>query len=298
MNLELIKSFAVLGQVCHFGEASRRLGISQPSLTKQIQRLEYLLGSPLFERGRQGTVLTAFGRKFLEDIQPLLRQADQVWDEGLRAARGERGRLRIGFTFSSVEVMSRVLLQFKARYPEVELSFEDISSRHQLQRLREGTLDAGFVRLPVAPGLCSHKVAEDRLVFVSPREGAASLSGFDDPRVAERDFLGLQPTMAPGLEERIQALFHLRHFQPRSMHRVNESLTLLTLVAAGFGVALMHESALRPVMGFAEAVHLRPVTDPLAAWSVGLVWREDDPNPVVRHYLDLARAVLDDSGGR
>lgn len=292
MNLELLKSFAVLGEVCHFGEASRRLNISQPSLSKQIQRLEYLLGSPLFERGRQGTSLTALGRTFLADIQPVLRHADYVWDNGLRAARGERGRLRIGFTFSSVEVMSRVLLRFKTEFPQVELSFEDISSQHQIRRIKDGSLDVGFVRLPVDEGLSSHPVAQDRLAFVYPREGEATLSGFDDPRVRERTFIGLQPDFAPGLEARIQAILAARDFTPVAMHRVNESLTLLTLVAAGFGVGLMHESALRPISGLVGTVNVSPVLDSNAAWEVGLVWRQGDPNPVVERYLSLARAVL------
>lgn len=292
MNLELLKSFAVLGELCHFGEASRRLNISQPSLSKQIQRLEYLLGSPLFERGRQGTSLTALGRTFLADIQPVLRHADYVWDNGLRAARGERGRLRIGFTFSSVEVMSKVLLRFKADFPEVELSFEDISSQHQIRRIKDGSLDVGFVRLPVGEGLTSYPVAQDRLAFIYPREGAATLSGFNDPRVAERTFIGLQAEFAPGLEERIQAIFAARNFTPQAMHRVNESLTLLTLVAAGFGVGLMHESALRPIAGLVETVNVSPVMDANAAWEVGLVWRQGDPNPVVERYLQLAREVL------
>lgn len=292
MNLELLKSFAVLGEVCHFGEASRRLNISQPSLSKQIQRLEYLLGSPLFERGRQGTSLTALGRTFLADIQPVLRQADYVWDNGLRAARGERGRLRIGFTFSSVEVMSRVLLRFQAEFPEVELSFEDVSSKHQIARIQDGSLDVGFVRLPVPAGLSSQPVAQDRLAFIYPREGAATLTGFDDPRVRERTFLGLQPAFAPGLETLIQTIFAARNFTPVAMHRVNESLTLLTLVAAGFGVGLMHESALRPISGLVETVNVCPVLEPLAAWDVGLVWREGDPGPILHRYLSLAREVL------
>jgi DNA-binding transcriptional LysR family regulator len=293
MNLDLIKSFSVLAATCHFGEAAQRLRISQPSLTKQIRRLEDLLGAPLFVRGRQGTALTAFGRQFLEDVQPVLRHADHVWENGIRAARGERGRLALGFTFSSVEVMSRALFRFHGIYPEVDIAFEDISSRHQLDRIREGSLDAGFARLPVdGEDLAFQVVARDRLAFVMPYSLAATISGFDDIAVRDLPFLALRPAFAPGLEAYVQRLFKSRGFQPRIIHRVNESLTLVSLIASGLGVALMHESALTRVINNVNGVAVRPVEDPVSTWQVGLVWRTDSDNPVFDRFRKVVNETL------
>lgn len=292
MNLDLIKSFAVLAEVCHYGEASIRLNMSQPSLTKQIRRLEDLMGAPLFERGRQGTTLTAFGRTFLTDVGPILRHADHVWGNGLRAARGERGRLTIGFTFSSLEVMSGVLRRFQLQYPEIEVLFADVSSRHQIKRVREGSLDAGFVRLPADGDLAVHPVGRDRLALVYPHGLQAAFSGFDDERIRDQHFLALRPELAPGVEEYIQRLFRSRGFQPAVLHRVNESLTLLTMVSSGFGLALMHESALTRVVNLVDGVGYVPLTDEIAQWDVGLIWRKDDSNPVLGRFLDMAREAL------
>jgi DNA-binding transcriptional LysR family regulator len=237
--------------------------------------------------------LTAFGRRFLEDVQPVLRHADHVWENGRRAARGERGRLALGFTFSSVEIMSQALLYFGRDYPEVDVEFEDISSRHQLDRIREGSLDAGFARLPVdGPDLAHQAVAEDRLVFVTPASMKASISGFDDPAVADLPFLALRQAFAPGLETYVQALFKSRGFQPRIIHRVNESLTLLSLIASGLGVALMHESALSRFRADLEGVAISEITAPAAVWQVGLIWRRDGENPVLDRFRATVARVL------
>lgn len=215
----------------------------------------------------------------------MLRHADHIWENGIRAARGERGRLSLGFTFSSVEFMSRTLFLFRERYPDVDVVFEDISSSHQLDRIREGSLDAGFARLPVDdPALSFEVVAADRLAFVMPRMIADRISGFDDPAVADLSFLALRADFAPGLETYVQRLLKSRGLKPKIVHRVNESLTLLSLVATGVGVALMHQSALSRLVGHMDGVVVRPVEDEMTVWQVGFVWRSDAENPVLERF--------------
>lgn len=224
---ELLKSFAVLAETCHFGEASRQLGISQPSLSKQIRRLEDMLGVAVCQRDRHGTSLTAFGRQLLVEVQPMLRQASNPWDRSLRAARGERGRLAIGFTYSGVDVMTRILARFQTLYPEVELSFEDIASRIQAERIAQGTLDLGFARLPVQESLAAIVVAQDRLALAVPVSLAEEITDLDSPALRRLPFFGLRPDLAPGVEAFIQRQFRLRGFQPLALNRVNGSLTSL-----------------------------------------------------------------------
>jgi len=289
MNLDLIRSFAVLGELCHFGEAARRLNISQPSLTKQIRRLEDLLGAPLFRRGRQGTELTAFGRRFLDDVQPVLRHAGSVWKKGLDAARGDRGHLAIGFTFSAIEMMSRILIPFQRSHPGVDLFFDDVSSDVQIARISEGALDVGFARMPIGADLACHQIATDRLSFVYPAWLGDQAVEFDSASVRDLPFIALQDHIAPGLEKHIQRLFLSRGYQPLVTHRVNGPLTILTLVASGLGVGLMHESTVRGIVHHVGGAMARPVLDPLASWDVGLVWRHDEQNPAVIRFLHAAR---------
>lgn len=286
LNFELIRSFSILAECCHFGEAARRLNISQPALSKHINRLEDILGAKLFRRDRQGTRLTALGTTFLADVRPMLLHADRMWENGMRAARGEHGKLSLGFTFSSLEVMSKVLFRFKTRFPEIEIVFSDKSSRHQIEEVKSGNLDAGFVRLPASDGLAVIRVARDRLSLICPTDLMESISGFDDPAVRSLPFIALKPEVAPGIEEYIQRLFRSRGFQPKTLHRVNETMTILRLVAAGFGVVLMHEFAIRSEQGSIAGLSFYPVDDAIAEWDVGLIWRTDDRNPLLRHFLE------------
>lgn len=292
MNLGLIKSFAVLGELRHYGEAARRLKISQPSLTKQILRLEDLLGAQLFHRTRQGTELTTFGKQFLADVLPVIRHADIAWEHGLQGARGERGLIEFGFTFSAVEVLTDLVISFRARYPKVEMTFNDISSRIQVNMIKDRRLDLGFVRLPIDDELASMKVGKDRLAFVYPARMADQIENLDSRAVRDLPFIGLQIGKAPGTEIYIQRLLNARHFEPKAVHRVNESLTQLTLISAGLGFSLMHESALSRVIDYMGGVVVQPIEDPMAAWDVGLVWRHDETNPAVGRFLDLAREKL------
>ncbi|WP_408734348.1 LysR family transcriptional regulator [Paraburkholderia bannensis] len=122
MNFHLLKSFVTLADSLHFGFASQTLNLSQPALTKQIKRLEDDLGAPLFRRDRHGTELTELGRYFLGEARPLVEQAERVFSQGKRAARGEVGRLAIGYSFfdgghgvARVATLSRALSRSRGR---------------------------------------------------------------------------------------------------------------------------------------------------------------------------------------
>lgn len=292
MNLDLIKSFAVLGEHCHFGEAARRLNISQPSLTKQIRRLEDLLGAPLFRRGRHGTELTAFGQRFLDEVQPVLRHVGSVWKKGREAARGARGNLAIGFTFSGIEVMSRILLAFRNSHPGVDLIFDDVASDVQITRVAEGALDVGFARMTIGADLAHRRIATDRLSFIYPAQLGEEVVDFESPTVRALPFIALQEHIAPGLEKQIQRLFTSRGFQPSTTHRVNGSLTILQLIAAGVGVGLMHESTVRDLVHQVSGARARPIQDALASWEINLVWRHDEQNPAVIRFLEVAEDLF------
>jgi DNA-binding transcriptional LysR family regulator len=288
MNFHLLKSFVTLARSLHFGMASQELNMSQPALTKQIKRLEEDLGAPLFRRSRHGTDLTDLGRLFLAETAPLLQQVEDLYRRGRRAARGELGRLEIGFSFSTVDIVSRVLPQFRQRYPDVEVGLHDLSSVAQMERLMEGSLHVGFVRLPVHEGLSFQRILSDRLALVLPRALASTIPRFDPAALRQHPFVLLHRARAPGLFDHIARYFALHDFEPRVVQHANESLTILSLVGAGIGVSLMHESALRNP---GELVVARPVEDPRASWDVGLAWRSAEPDPVIAQFVKLVTAL-------
>src|SRR5579862_7137805 len=153
MNLEFseIHAFVVLANELHFRRASERLFLSQPALTKKIQRLEEKVKGALFVRSRPRVALTDAGKSFLPKAAKLLHDAEEVLRETQAAIAGRGGSLRIGFGIASVsEILPRTILRFRKLFPEVELQMHEMPSPSQISSLIEGSLDAGILRLPAA----------------------------------------------------------------------------------------------------------------------------------------------------
>src|SRR5580700_2605734 len=153
MNLEFseLQAFVVLAGELHFRKASERLFLSQPALSKKIQRLEEKVKGALFVRSRRKVALTDAGKSFLPKAAKLLQDAEDALCETRAVIEGRAGTLRIGFGIASVsEILPRTILRFRKLYPDVELQMREMPSPSQVSTLIEGRLDAGILRLPVS----------------------------------------------------------------------------------------------------------------------------------------------------
>src|SRR5688500_10847753 len=176
MDVELADLAAVvaLAEALHFGRAADRLHVSQPALSKRIRKLEARIGGPLLVRRYRDVRLTEAGRLLAERGRQLLRESEAAVALSQRAARGEAGRLRIGFGIASIlGLLPDVLLRFRESYPGVHLHLRDMSTPDQIQALASGDIDVGFVRLPLADGrLVVRSILDERLVLaLGPRGG-------------------------------------------------------------------------------------------------------------------------------
>jgi DNA-binding transcriptional LysR family regulator len=289
MELTRLRSFIILAERLHFGEAARLLNLSQPALSKQIQQLEDDIGAPLFDRGRHGARLTNVGSLFAEEARRLVRQADAAFEQGRRAARGEVGRLAIGFGFSTVTLVPQVISKFRLRYPEVEIELRDMSTPEQTDALLAGRIHIGFVRLPVDRGLSHMPVLNDRLALAAPATDKkahkpGALSGLKDS-----PFIMLRRGQSLSLHEHIMRLCAKYGFHPRVVQEANEYPTVLSLVAAGLGVAIVPESQLRTRI---EGVTIHRIADRAACWQVGAAWRQEKGSPLTAGFLGLLREEL------
>src|SRR5690242_19542034 len=147
MNTRL-RAFVEVADVGGFGRAAASLSITQPALTKQIQSLERELGGTLFTRGRHGAALTEFGTVLLPQARELVAEASAFTRRAHQLARGEAGRLTLGFGLSTIDLAPQAVAAFRRVRPEVEISLEDLPSAVQISRIRSGQLHVGFVRLP------------------------------------------------------------------------------------------------------------------------------------------------------
>src|SRR5712671_1250828 len=128
MEIRDVRAFVVLAEHLHFGRAARLLHLSQPALTKQIQRLEAELGSALFERGRHGARLTSYGRQWLGEARSVVEKFEQLKERGRLAARGEIGRLLIGFGFHTFELVPWIVAKMRRTAPGIEVGLRDMST--------------------------------------------------------------------------------------------------------------------------------------------------------------------------
>src|SRR5580658_7918794 len=147
MELRHLRYFVAVGEEQHYGRAARRLRVAQPALSRQIQDLEEELGFKLFERLARGVKLSAAGRLFLEDARRILQQVSEAAVRAARVARGQSGTLRVGFTENASwrGVVPESFRRFRELQPDAELQLTPATSIEQIEALRSGRLDAGFV---------------------------------------------------------------------------------------------------------------------------------------------------------
>ena len=150
MELRHLRYFVATAEAQHFTQAAEQLGMAQPPLSQQIRQLEAEVGTPLFDRKGRGVRLNDAGRAFLTCAQDILQRADAALQTA--QARGEVGELTLGFTESASfnAVVTELIRQYRQRYPDVEMTLTQGDSETLVAQLREGALDAAFVRPPFA----------------------------------------------------------------------------------------------------------------------------------------------------
>ncbi|WP_018748843.1 LysR family transcriptional regulator [Chitiniphilus shinanonensis] len=284
MNIKLLRSFLVLADCLHYGEAAQRLCLTQPALTKQIRQLESDLGGPLFVRGRHGTALTGLGRYLRDEGGDLLRRSEALTSRARQAARGEAGRLAIGFGLSSIELAPRWVAAFRRQYPQVEVSLEDMSSAEQVARLLAGTLQLGFVRLPVAPPLACRALLTDQLALATADPALACTT---PAAVAAAPLIALLPQRGPGLAGQVAQWFAGHGLHAEAAQQTSDIQTVLALVAAGTGVAIVPRSAARIAP---PDVRLLPLPGGECGWQVGMAWHPGRDEPARDRFVALVTA--------
>ena len=288
MELEHLRSFLALAGQLHFGKTARLLNVSQPALTKRIRQLESEIGGQLFRRGRNGTRLTDVGGLLLEQAAELVRLADQLLNNMRRAARGEIGKLSIGFGFHTFELVPRIVAQLRRRAPEVQIKLRDMSTREQLVALSSGAIDIGFVRLPVAADFEQLPVIQDSLVMVN----SLDLGGKRHLRLAdcrEEAFVMLSLERSPTFRQHALRLCAKYGFSPRVVQEAHELPTLFALARAGIGIAFVPVSACR---AGTRGVRVHPISDKEARWTVGAAWRKGEKSVLVKSFLELLKKEL------
>jgi DNA-binding transcriptional LysR family regulator len=288
MALELseLRAFLVLSNWLHFGQAAEALHVSQPALTKQMQRLEAKVAGPLLIRGYRRVTLTPAGEILRDRARSLLREAEIAEQMARLAVNGKAGLLRIGFGIASLAAgLPGILARFRHHFPAVQVSMRDMSTPDQIAALEQGDIDVGFVRLPVERAeLVTVPVLEEVLVAAVPR-GMSYRKGLSGLR--NEPFVVISRSVSASFFDHLIGTCRAAGFSPRIVQEVNELFTVLNLVQAGLGISLVPRSA--SLMRVPD-VRLLDTNLAEAKWRIGLAWRKlDQSDPLVRNFVRLAR---------
>lgn len=295
MELRHLRYFVAVAEEGHVTRAAERLGMQQPPLSQQIQALERELAVQLFRRKPRGVELTDAGHALLDDARAILAHVDHAFATTRRTARGEQGRIAIGFTSSAPfhPFVPRVIRAFREAYPLVALTLDESGTTELIDDLRNERVDAAFIRTPVADpmGITVNPLLEEAMLVALPATHALAASDTELPlaSLAAETFIVYRRPSGPGLYDAIFAACHAAGFSPIVGQEAPRIVSTLNLVAAGLGIAVVPASLARMQMDGVIYRLLRSSGQPRA--PLLLATRRGDTGAVVRRFLDVVKRM-------
>lgn len=290
MELRHLRYFMAVAEELHFTRAAERLHIGQPPLSQQIQALEEELGVQLFERNRRRVELTEAGKHLLAGARRVFAETERAVTEAQRAARGEIGELRVGYSASLpfTSFLPKVLHDYREAHPHIELKLSSLFSAEQYDALLAERLDIGLLRYSgrdVPAGISLHEISRDALRVVinasHPLACQASLALVD---LKNEGFITYPHDVGGRFNAHERQLCLAAGFEPRVVQEAREATTQIGLVAAGLGVALL-PAPLECVK--IDGVCYLPLRDPGAYVVLAAATRHGQSSILVSRFLDV-----------
>jgi DNA-binding transcriptional LysR family regulator len=296
MDLRRLRYFVAVAEESHFGRAAERLGIAQPPLTQQIQKLESELGCQLLVRGRK-TRVTEAGGVLLAQAAVLLGQVERAVDATRRASRGETGRLAIAVPPSvMLTALPAAIRQYRERYPEIDFGLIELSTSAIEEAVRAGRADIGFLReeRPGPPLVCRRVYREPLVAVVPARHAAAGRRSLRLASLAAEPFVFFPRRLGPAFHDRLIGCCSAEGFVPRIAQEATQWQTIVALVEAGMGVSIAPAGVRK--FGW-RGVAMLPI--PGAATEVFACRRDETQSPAAEQFLALVlRAFVASLRGR
>jgi DNA-binding transcriptional LysR family regulator len=286
-----LRYFLAVAEQLHFGRAAAALHISQPPLSRAIRALEQRLGVVLFARSRRRVELTPEGTRLLGEARRMLGQLERTVQEVRGMARGEEGRLRIGFvSLADYGVLPGLLKAFKSARPGIALALREMLSPEQAAALAAGELDFGLLLPPVsdAEPLEHLVVQRERFVVALPSSHrlAAGKGKLAVSALAGEPFVMVPRDIAPGLYDIVTGLAAGAGISFNVAQEAIQMQTVVSLVSSGLGVAIVPGCIAN--LGRRGVVY-REINDRHPRLDLWLAWPRGGLGTAARDFLALAR---------
>ena len=292
MELRHLRYFLAVAEELNFTRAAKRLNIAQPPLTQQIKALEAEMGVTLFDRSGYRVELTDAGKSFVPQVARILTDVHNAVLIAKRAAAGEVGHVRVGFTESASfnPLVTAAFRNFRVACPEVEVSLEEAPSTVLAAALRDGRVDAAFIRPPLrtAAGIALHLIDEEEMVVaVSSAHPLAARNDLEIRDLANETFVLYPRAERPGLADTVISACEKAGFSPKVKQYTPQLSSTINLVAASLGVSIVPKSmqGLQP-----QAVAYKRLRDQQLTALLGIAHRADEVSAPILRFIETARA--------
>lgn len=280
LSLEDYRCTLALDRTRHFGRAAEALGITQPSLTARLRRIETSLGVRLFERGRGGVVATEAGAVFLEGARQILELAEDTASASSAAAAGQGQHLKVGFTqYAGHKVVSRCLAAFREKHALAHITLHEAQTAVLEEWLVARRLDVAFLHPPIhAEGISECLLDEVPVAAVDLSRGTGATAVVRYPRAEAPVFMGTLARLPLELAG-----------ERETLAEADSILGAVALSAAGYGSAILPYDYAHPEVASAKAIGRSDIADLSLATS--LAWRSLDRREIVRAFVACCRAL-------
>ena len=291
-TLRQLRYFVVLAEELHFGKAASRLGIAQPSLTRQIQSLEKIVGAALVERTQRAVALTPAGAAFAAQARATIQHHERSLETARNVSSRRSESLVVGFECCAPSHdLPEVVRQFMARYPRTRLSSFVMPAPEQAEALARNRIDIGFLHPPVPddPAFVFDRVGEEHFVVAMPSSHPlASRKRVPCSQLAKERFALYPRALAPGCYDAVHQICKAAGFTPEVVHESNEISVSLSLISTS-GVVTLYPACVRTRR--APGVVFRDIEGSVTTVTCGFLRRAGDAAPVVERFLKMWRAV-------
>lgn len=296
MELRHLRYFLALADELSFTRAADRVGIAQPPFSQQIQALEQEIGVRLVDRTPRRVVLTEAGAILAERVRFILSRIGEAVVVTQQVGRGISGHVCVGFTESGCfhPAVTRTLLEFRQAYPDLHVTLQENSSTNLVAMIRDGTVDAAFIRPPFEADevVAYTALLHEKMVVAIPKghrlasRKATTLAGLSD-----EVFVFYHRDVRPGLTDVVIAACERSGFRPRLSQEAPQLTSTLNLVAAGLGVAIVPESLRH--LRTNDIAYLRLTGDAPQA-ALGLASRADVRSAALGNFIAVALKIARD----
>jgi DNA-binding transcriptional LysR family regulator len=302
IEIRLYRSFVAVAEEQHFAQAAERLGISPPTLTYQIKKLESALGTRLLKRkGNTKVVITEAGQRFLPLAREELRQFEEAAAVARQAGRGELGQLKVGFMISlfGADLLESWIGAFEQANPAIEIAMYRLGPMAQIDGIQRKQLDAGFTRPPrkYPAGIRGFEIYRQPMVLALPRAHPLAQRKDISPALLRREaFVSFPPELDLGFVGFTETIAHIGKFVPRIVRREIDFIAVLGHVRLGHGIAVVPELLVKTT-NVANVVFRNIAADPAPQTSIAFIYGSD-PSPSAKLLIQHMRRHALRNGGK